>query len=139
MADKQKESLLAALQYCSLRTLPDVEDGESVWIQALAKVAKRDGTRSYVLVEKDGRDGSNRILKDFGSISMIAKFEEFYPTMYLYPEYVPEFENNKKESRIHYLRKNRGEEDYSEYTLKELNKLVVCTAIQMQLNAIKHK
>lgn len=139
MADKQKESLLAALQYCSLRTLPDVEDGESVWIQALAKVAKRDGTRSYVLVEKDGRDGSNRILKDFGSISMIANFEEFYPIMYLYPEYMPEFDNNKKESRINYLRKNRGEEDYSEYTLKELNKLVICTAMQMQLNAIKHQ
>jgi hypothetical protein len=138
MIDKKKESLLAALQYCSLRSLPDVEDGENVWVQALALVAKRDGTTSYVLVEKNGRDGSDKIIKDFGSISMIVKFLEFYPTMYLYPEYVPEFDNNKKESRINYLRKNRGDEDYGDYTLKELNKLVICTAIQMQLNSTKH-
>lgn len=133
------QSLMDALQYCSLRSLPEVEDGESVWVQALAKVAKRDGTFSYVLVEKNSKDGSNKIIKDFGSVSIIADFLEFYPITYLLPEFVPEFDSNRKEPRINYLRKNRGDEDYSEYTVKELNKLIVCTAIQMQLNAMKHK
>lgn len=133
------QSLMDALQYCSLRSLPEVEDGESVWVQALAKVAKRDGTFSYVLVEKNSKDGSNKIIKDFGSVSIIADFLEFYPITYLLPEFVPEFDSNRKEPRNNYLRKNRGDEDYSEYTVKELNKLIVCTAIQMQLNAMKHK
>ena len=139
MADIKKESLLAALQYCSLRTLPDVEDGENVWVQALALVAKRDGTTSYALVQKDGDECTNRVIKDFGSISMIVDILEFYPTMYLFPEYVPEFDNNKKEPRIWFLRKMRGEADYSQYTLKELNKMVISTAIQRQLEAVKQQ
>lgn len=138
MVTTDKNSLMDALQYCSLRSLPEVEDGESVWVQALAKVAKRDGTFSYVLVEKDCSDGSNKIIKDFGSISIIVKFVEFYPITYLLPEFVPEFDNNRKEPRENYLRKHRGEDDYDKYTVKELNKLIVLSAMERQLHAMKH-
>lgn len=127
-----------ALTYCSLRTLPDVEDGESIWVQALAKVAKQDGSMSYVLIEKDGTTGDNKVVKDFGSISIIGKYLEYYPITYLLPEYVPEFKNNNKEPRIHYLNKNLGPNDYSQYTLKELNKMVITCAIKFQLQSMKH-
>jgi hypothetical protein len=120
-----------------LRVLPDKDDGESVWIQALAQVMKRDGSIGYVLVEKDGRTGEDKVIKDFGSISIIGKFLEYYPITYLLPEFVPEFDNNKKESRMHYLRKKLGDLDYSQYTLKELNKMVINCAIGAQLAAMK--
>lgn len=135
----ENQSLTDALIYCSLRSLPKVEDGENVWIQALAKVAKRDGSIGYVLVEKDSKNGENKVVKDFGTVSLIADFLGFYPMTYLLPEFVPEFENNKKEPRMNYLRKMRGDEDYSQYTLKELNKMVINCAIGTQLNAMKHK
>ena len=129
---------MEALAYCSLRTLPEIEDGESVWIQALAKVIKKDGSVSYVLIEKDGQNGENKVIKDFGSISIIAKYLEYYPITYLLSEFMPEFKNNSKESRIHYLNKNLGTKDYSQYTLKELNKMVITCAINFQLKSMKH-
>lgn len=137
MLESEKKVLMDALNYCSLRTLPEKEDGESVWIQAIAKVAKRDASTSYVLVEKDPATGDNKIIKDFGSVSIIAKHIEYYPITYLLPEFMPEFDNNKKESRINYLRKMRGDEDYSQYTLKELNRMVINSAIATQLTAMK--
>lgn len=135
----EKQSLTEALMYCSLRSLPQEEDGENVWIQAIAKVAKRDGSIGYVLVEKDSKSGENKVVKDFGTVSMIARFLGFYPMTYLLPEFVPDFDNNRKEPRMNYLRKMRGDEDYSQYTLKELNKMVINCAIGAQLNAMKHK
>jgi hypothetical protein len=51
---------------------------------------------------------------------------------------VPEFDNNRKEPRANYLRKHRGEDDYDKYTVKELNKLIVLSAMERQLHAMKH-
>ena len=85
MGRKTEESLIDALSYCDLRDLPEIEDGENVWIRAIAKIAKSDGIEYYAYVEKD-KNLNNRIVKDFGSMSSIVKVLEYYPAQQYYPD-----------------------------------------------------
>lgn len=132
MGKKTEESLIDALSYCDLRDLPDVEDGENVWIRAIAKIVKSDGLEYYAYVEK-GQNLENRIIKDFGSMSSIVKVSAYYPFSYLKADYMPEFKTKKKEERIAYLTRFKVNKDYSNMTLKELNDEVLKGAIEMQL------
>lgn len=132
MGRKTEESLIDALSYCSLRDLPEVEDGENVWIRAIAKIVKSDGVEYYAYVEKD-KNLENRIVKDFGSMSSIVKVLEYYPFSYLRAEFMPEFKTKKKEERIAYLTRFKTTKDYSVMTLKELNDEVLKGAIEMQM------
>ena len=81
MKKKEQESLIDALSYCGLRELPKVDNNEDVWIRALAKVAKADGSFGYVLLEKDG-NLKDKVKRDFGSTSIIRKIEEVYGVPY---------------------------------------------------------
>ena len=132
MKNKTEESLLDALQYCSLRKLPEVEDGENVWIRAIAKVAKADGQMYYAYVEKDDKL-QNKIIKDFGPISALVRVVEYYPFSYLKPAFMPKFKGNKKEERIAYLTRYNKDLDYSNYSVKELDKLIMLGAIKKQM------
>lgn len=128
---KTQESLINALAYCGLRDVPDIEDGENVWVKALAKVLKADGREYYVYVEKTD-DGENRIVKDFGSIARIIKTLEYYPFSYLKGAYVPKFKTPKKDERIAYLKKYGVNKNLDDVTLKELDKLIINVGIQRQ-------
>lgn len=132
MGRKTEESLIDALSYCDLRDLPEIEDGENVWIRAIAKIVKSDGGEYYAYVEK-GNDLKNRIIKDFGSMSSIVKVVAYYPFSYLKADFMPEFKTKKKEERIAYLTRYKTTKDYSNMTLKELNDEVLKGAIAMQL------
>ena len=132
MKNKIEESLLDALQYCSLRKLPEVEDGENVWIRAIAKVAKADGQMYYAYVEKDDKM-QNKIVKDFGPISALVRVVEYYPFSYLKPAFMPKFKGNKKEERIAYLTRYNKDLDYSNYSVKELDRLIMLGAIKKQM------
>lgn len=136
MKNKSEESLLDALQYCSLRVLPDVEDGENVWIRAIAKIAKADGQMYYAYVEKDDKL-QNKIIKDFGPISALVRVVEYYPFSYLKPAFMPKFKGNKKEERIAYLTRYNKDLDYSSYSVKELDKLIMLGAIKKQMEQEK--
>ena len=136
MKNKSEESLLDALQYCSLRGLPDVEDGENVWIRAIAKIAKADGQMYYAYVEKDEKL-QNKIIKDFGPISALVRVVEYYPFSYLKPAFMPKFKGNKKEERIAYLTRYNKDLDYSNYSVKELDKLIMLGAIKKQMEQEK--
>lgn len=136
MKNKSEESLLDALQYCSLRVLPDVEDGENVWIRAIAKIAKADGQMYYAYVEKDDKL-QNKIIKDFGPISALVRVIEYYPFSYLKPAFMPKFKGNKKEERIAYLTRYNKDLDYSHYSVKELDKLIMLGAIKKQMEQEK--
>lgn len=136
MKNKSEESLLDALQYCSLRRLPDVEDGENVWIRAIAKIAKADGQMYYAYVEKDDKL-QNKIIKDFGPISALVRVVEYYPFSYLKPAFMPKFKGNKKEERIAYLTRYNKDLDYSHYSVKELDKLIMLGAIKKQMEQEK--
>lgn len=128
----ERESLVSALAYCSLRDLPEIDNGEEVWIYALAKVEKSDGSTSYALVEKDD-DGANRFLKDFGSISSIRSVVSYHPYVFLKPAYLPKFKSEKKEERVEYLKKMLSDgRDFAKMSKKELDIIILNLAIKNQ-------
>ena len=130
--DILRESLIDALSWASLRELPDKDNGENIWIRALALVSKRDGSKAYVALVK-GKNGEDRIIRDFGSVSMIVKIEEIYAFEYLDSSYLPTFDSKKKEDKIKWLSMQRPEVNYEEMSSKELNKAILHVAMQNQL------
>lgn len=133
--DITRESLINALSWASLRELPEKDNGENIWIRALALASKRDGSKGYIAMIK-GKNGEDRILKDFGSVSQIVNIEEVYPYSYLDSSYLPQFDSKKREDKINWLSLQRPNEDFHELTAKELNKEILYTAMQNQLNDI---
>ena len=133
-----RKSLIDALSWASLRELPKKDNGENIWIRALALVSKRDGSKSYVALVK-GKKGEDRMVKDFGSVSQVVSFDEIYAYEYLDSSYIPSFESKKKEDKIKWLELQRPGEDYASMTPKELNKAVLHIAMQNQLADIYNK
>lgn len=132
--DIKQNSLVKALSHCSLRELPEKDNGERFWVTALALVRKSDGSESYVYSVKS-QDLTNRITVDFGNISSIREIVEYYPITYLNSAYVPKFKTAKKEERITYLsRYVKNVAMLEEKTTKELDKLIVAIAVKRQLN-----
>lgn len=136
MKSKSQESLIDALSFCSLRDLPEVEDGENVWIRAIAKVIKSNGQPYYVYVEKDA-NLNNKIVKDFGEIGAIVKVVEYYPFSYLKPAFMPKFKGNKKEERIAYLTRYDKDLNLDGLSVKELDKMIMLGAIKKQMEQEK--
>lgn len=133
----KEDSKLKALAYCGLRELPEVEDKEHFWLRAIALVKKVDGSENYVYVEKDLNTLEPRMIKDFGSIAMVYETVEYYPYSYLKEQYMPKFKTAKKEERIKYLTAYDKSADFSEYTLKELDKEVMRRAARKQMDVEK--
>lgn len=139
MKNRSEESLLDALQYCSLRKLPEVEDGENVWIRAIAKIAKADGQMYYAYVEKDDKL-QNKIVKDFGPISALVRVVEYYPFSYLKPAFMPKFKGKSKEGkeeRIAYLTRYDKDLNLDGLSVKELDKMIMLGAIKKQMEQEK--
>ncbi len=139
MNNSLNSSLIECLSFCGVREVPPKDDGENVWIKAIAKVAKVDFTENYVAVAK-GKDGEDRIIKDFGNTSAIARVLEYYPYLYLDARFVPKFhDEKKKDEKIKWLAIRQPDVDFSKFTLKELNKAVINQAIQDELNSLKNR
>ena len=132
MISKTEQSLIDALSYCGLRELPEKDDKESVWIYALAKVQKADGSISYVLMTKDS-DANDKIKKDFGNVAIIRKILEVYPYAYLKQGYMPKFKTQGKEERVKYLSRLNDGTDWSAMTVKQLDKKILALSIQKQI------
>lgn len=130
--DMLRESLINALSWASLRELPPKDDGENIWIKALALVSKRDGSKAYVALMK-GKSGEDRLVKDFGSVSQVMKIEEVYAYSYLDSSYLPQFDSKKREEKVKWLSLQRPDVDYESMTAKELNKAILHVAMQNQL------
>jgi hypothetical protein len=130
------KTLVDALSWAGVKSLPEANNGENFYIKALALVAKRDGTLSYVALRK-GRDGKDTIVKDFGSVSQISEIKEVYPYMYLDASFVPEFTTKKKEERIKWLSMTEPGKDYEAMSLRELNLEVLNVAMQKQLKSLR--
>ena len=137
MNKRTKESLVRALSYCSLRELPEIEDGETIWIKALALVEKGTGEECFVELTKDYDMLSNKVTKDFGGTGAIFKYKSIHPYLYLSSSYMPSFRDRTKDSRIAYLERVRPGIDWSSKGFKELNSAIIGIAIKLQLNSIK--
>lgn len=137
MKSRTRESLLKALSYCSLRELPELDNGEDVWIKALALVTKNNGRDYFVAIEKDPKSLLNRVKKDFGDTGAIVEYKGIYPYLYLSSEYMPKFHDKTKETRVKYLSSVKPDVNWAKYSLKELNDAVLGLAIQAQLKYIQ--
>ena len=133
--DILRKSLIDALSWASLRELPEKDNGENIWIRAIALASKRDGSKSYVALVK-GKNGEDRMVRDFGSIAQVVKIEEVYAFEYLDSSYIPTFDSKKKEDKIKWLNLHRPGVNYEEMSSKELNKAILHIAMQNQLTDI---
>lgn len=131
--DIEKESLMQCLSWCALRELPQKYDGKNVYIKAVAKVKKADGSVGYMAIQKD-KNGVDKYIKDFGSVSVIREIMEIYPYLYLDAQYMPKFKTQKKEERIAMLSRLYNK-NFDNMSLKELDREVLNHAIQMHLRA----
>lgn len=132
-----EESKMKVMAFCGLRDMPEPEDKEHFWLRAIALVQKKDGSQSYAYAEKDLNTLEPKLVKDFGTISVIHKVIEYYPFSYLKAQYIPTFKSQKKEERIAYLTAYDKNADFSKHTLKELDKEVMRRAARKQLDVEK--
>ena len=112
--------LIDALQYASVRELPNEAEEGREWLKALALVSKKNGSKAYVALAK-GKMGEDKIVKDFGEISAVAVIEKVYPYLYAEGIAVPQFKTNTKKERLDWLYINDPDNEYSEeMSMKEL-------------------
>ena len=130
------KDLMEVLQYCKLSTLPKKDNGEYVWLKAVARIRKRDGSRAFAILAKD-EEGNPKVVKDFGSISPIASIDDVYPYLIMDSKMLPEFTTKTREERIKWLNRNGVNNDMSLCTIKELEKkiLLVCMAKAIKENS----
>lgn len=141
MNKRTESSLIEALAHCAIPRLPEVDNGEDVWLKAIAKVVKSNGIEYFVCVEKDPKTLENKIVKDFGDVLSIARVIEYYPYSFLKPHFAPEFKTQNKKERIAYLVSYTGRtrEELESMTLKELNKEALKVAIGLQFEHEKKR
>ena len=138
MEKNLEKSLIDALSYCDLRDLPKRDDKEFVWLKSLVLVSKSDGTKSYALSIKD-KNGNPKIVKDFGTVSAIRQVIEYYPFCMLDASFMPFFKTRSKDERIAWLEHMGEKDNFSEMSLKELDKKVLNVAVQNALKALNNK
>lgn len=137
MTNSAEKSLTSVLRYTRLRELPQEDNGKNVWIMAIVRVRKSDGSTNYAVADKDA-DGKMRIMKDFGSVCSIFSIDNIYPFAYLGVEYMPVFKTQKKEERIEWLNKNAAQRDYTGFTLKELDKIILNNQVLLAIKNFKN-
>jgi hypothetical protein len=131
MSTLKEKTLLDALSFVSLRTLPTKAEEDDNYLSAIVEVVKVDGTTSYAL-QKTRDDLTKYIAKDFGTISTIKEIVSIHPFEFLKEKYV--FNGTTKEEKIQYLKKMYKDEDYDFDTmpLKEINKMIKMIAVKYQ-------
>ena len=137
MNSRTRSSMIKALAHCSLRELPELDNGDDVWIKALALVEKTDGCEYFVDLHKDAHTLTNKVKRDFGPTGAIVRYKAIYPYLYLSSDFMPTFNDKTKDSRVKYLERMSPTRDWSKLSLKELNDAVIGVAITLQLNNIK--
>lgn len=132
----KEQSLVDALSYCGLRNLPEEWDKENIYLKALALAMKVDGTKSYVLMQKD-INGEDRMVKDFGTSAVIHTISSVHPFMYLDQKWLPIFKGKTKEERVSWLVLNKeNEEELKGLTVKQLEKKILNVAMKNALEQI---
>jgi hypothetical protein len=132
------QSLVEALSFCALRDVPEEWDKENVYLKALALVRKSDGSESYVLLQKDS-DGNDKVVKDFGTSSIIRLTLSVHPFVFLDQRWIPAFKTQAKEERIQWLERYDVDGDYRSLSKKELDKAIFRKAMQNALKSINKK
>lgn len=107
----EKDSLVAALDFCKCKELPEELKEGDIFVRALIKVQKGNNRHGFCLAVNDGT-GKPCIKKTFGSVAQIVKILSIYPLSILDRNYFPVF--NKKEEIVMHLVKYGENRDYIE-------------------------
>lgn len=129
---KEQETLIDALSFYGLTDLPEEDTKEHLWIKALGRVQKADGTISYVGMSRNEKL-EEVVCKDFGTLGVIRKILNVHPFVYLDAAYLPKFKTKSKEERIKYLKFNGVKDNLDDVSLKDLDKMVYKQAMISQL------
>lgn len=135
MENIKEKSLINCLAALDLRDLPKEWDKEDIYILAVGLCSKIDGTFSYAALKKD-KDGKDKVVKDFGNVCALRKIEKVYPYKYLDASFIPYFKTRSKDERIAWLERMGEKGNFSEMSVKELDKKVLNVAIQQALKAL---
>lgn len=105
MDNKQikENELMDALSFTGCPKLPRAVDVSKtqgkIWILAIAKVTKVDGSWSYAILKNDfGK--RPRITKIFGSVAAVAGIKSVHPYMWLDMSLVPKFKNEDEKTKF---------------------------------------
>lgn len=127
-----EKSLYKAFEYCGFAKLPEVWDGGSIWIDALAKVVKRNGEESFALAKRM-KGGTYRLIKDFGSTESIYKVKEYYPYNYLKQGFMPVVNTKEECIAVLTLDKGMNADNLRNKSFDELFVMVVDMAVEHQI------
>lgn len=149
MTEKEEKSLFDSLAAAGLSILPEkLKSDSAVWLQAVARVLKRDNSRNFCLVENDGFN-KPKVTKGFGNIAIIEEFESIYPYTFLNDTYLPNFKNRKdihnylvdnglqEEKSLNLLSKRGKTEEELAKDKQTIIDLVYCIAIKKNLYDLK--
>lgn len=133
MTELEKNTLTDALIWAGCRRIPKKDDGKGVWINAIALVAKSDGSKSYCIVERMF-SGDFRVIKDFGHAAAIKQYVSIHPYEYVKEKYIKKFSADAtREVKIRYINTNLGTGyDTGSLTDEELEKELISVAIYKQ-------
>lgn len=129
-----KKSLIDVLEYTGLSELPSEDFGSKVWIRAICKISKKDGTMSYGVLCKTTID-SYKVKKVFGTTSSIHSISEIRPYEFINMEFVPKFSPRDRANRIAYIveQTNLSEESLNDMTTDELIGIIMKICVDKQL------
>lgn len=109
MKTTEEISLAEVLNDCHVAELPAELTGSRIWLIAIVKVRKRNGKVNYAKVVNDGY-GRAKIVKDYGTPSVIHSIEKIYPLEYLHNTSVPRFRD--AETMASYLARKGEDSEY---------------------------
>jgi len=139
-----EESLLdKVLRKAGLESLPEKFDGNGVWLYAIARLHKIDGSIGYGILKRTA-DFKYSYRYTNGNIQQIdEKQTEIFPIIMLDTDSVRTFANDNPEDRITYLKRVRpkwlADVKLEDMSIEELNKEVVRYAMVQQMNRIEKK
>ena len=100
----------------------------------MIKVKKADTTVSYAAVKRD-TDGTDKIIRDFGTCAVIREVLGKYPYKFLNAEYMPKLKDFSRKSMVNFLARTmqKTADDFDGITDKELYNIIVSKAMEKQL------
>lgn len=115
MNKTEEKSLFSCLHYAKVACLPDpIKSDDVVWIRAIAKVWKVDNSHNFCIVENDGNNNP-RIVKGYGNVAAVHKFEALYPYKFLSENFLPDLKSRKEIRK--FLVANGLDEEYAKELL----------------------
>lgn len=144
------ESKREAFAQSGLKEMPAKDNGENIYILAIALVKKRDGSVNYALLRKNLK-GEDEVYADFGHVCTMSAILEVYPYEYLDDMYMPLHDmdekttaKRKREIILELMENGELPDDYTKEVISKMkvaamNGLLIGVGCKRQLDARRRK